>query len=102
MEACHVKRGQGSCSSIPQIPVGKLAYQNCNRDQLSRAESGSFTVRSGSAYLQKLTSNLRGGLRATPARPKADIGEPAMMSLCLTRHPRNDCECSYTRTSSRR
>src|SRR5215471_20960637 len=35
MEACHVKRGQGSCKSIPQIPVGKLAYQNCNRDQLS-------------------------------------------------------------------
>ena len=35
MEACHVKRGQGSCISIPQIPVGKLAYQNCSRDQLS-------------------------------------------------------------------
>src|SRR6516225_4509642 len=35
MEACHVKRGQGSCISIPQIPVGKLAYQNFSRDQLS-------------------------------------------------------------------
>src|SRR6516164_4831164 len=35
MEACHVKRGQGSYISIPQIPVGKFAYQNCSRDQLS-------------------------------------------------------------------
>src|SRR5260370_5829178 len=35
MEACHVKRGQGSCISIPQIHVGKLAYQNCSRDKLS-------------------------------------------------------------------
>src|SRR6516165_5729920 len=35
MEACDVKGGQGSCKSIPQIPVGKLAHQNCNRDQLS-------------------------------------------------------------------
>jgi hypothetical protein len=43
MEACHVKGGQGSCKSIPQIPVGELAYQNCSRDQLSRAEGGRAT-----------------------------------------------------------
>jgi hypothetical protein len=48
MEACHVKGGQGSCKSIPQIPVGKLAYQNCNRDQLSpRGKGGSFTPLEG-------------------------------------------------------
>ena len=35
MEACYAKGGQGSRNSIPQIPVGKLAHQNCSRDQLS-------------------------------------------------------------------
>ena len=35
-----LKEGQGSCKSIPQIPVGKLAYQNCSRDQLSRVGAG--------------------------------------------------------------
>ena len=49
MEACHVKGGQGSCKSIPQIPVGKLAYQNCNRDlspRGGRAETIYFIARS--------------------------------------------------------
>ena len=30
MEACYAKGGQGSRNSIPQIPVGKLAHQNCS------------------------------------------------------------------------
>jgi hypothetical protein len=40
MEACHVKGGQGSCKSIPPIPVGKLAYQNCSRDPIEPRGGG--------------------------------------------------------------
>ena len=31
MEACDAKGGQGSRISISQVPVGKLAHQNCSR-----------------------------------------------------------------------
>src|SRR6516225_3923653 len=60
MEACNVKGGQGSCISIPQIPVGKLAYQDCNRDRLSRAGAGASPSAVTEPYLQKVSRNLRG------------------------------------------
>jgi hypothetical protein len=42
MEACYAKGGEGSRNSIPQIPVGKLAYQNCSRNNGTVA-CGNFT-----------------------------------------------------------
>ena len=42
MEACYPEGGEGSCNSIPQIPVGKLAYQNRSRNNGTVAW-GNFT-----------------------------------------------------------
>src|SRR5260370_37261337 len=40
MEACHAEGSKSRCSSIPQIPVGQLAYQDCiRRDPIVAATS---------------------------------------------------------------
>ena len=40
MEACDAKGGQSSRNSIPQIPVGKLAHQNCSRNRRKHGTGG--------------------------------------------------------------
>jgi hypothetical protein len=56
MEACDTKGGQSGRNSIPQIPVGKLAHQNCCRNRRKRG-AGRFHPLGKAITLQARSAN---------------------------------------------
>src|SRR5260370_21482664 len=81
MEACYAKGGQGSRNSIPQIPVGQLAYQNCSRNNGTVACAGSKGWRTTPDYIGK---NIEQAVRRRLRHIKAGF-PPASQALAALR-----------------